>query len=88
MGRGLGRSEEVQWDEPMWVIICKCMEAMLGIFLCIYLYLKLVKMLCLSYIFSSTKLEKKAEQDLSGTEGVGGKCVTGGQGVKYGPNHL
>jgi hypothetical protein len=36
-------------DESMWVVIYKCMEAMLGISLHTYLYLKLAKMLCLSY---------------------------------------
>jgi hypothetical protein len=33
----------------MWVAIHKCMEAMLGISLYSYLYLKQAKMLCLSY---------------------------------------
>jgi hypothetical protein len=48
-------------DEPMWVAIYKCMEAMLGISLYSYLYLKLAKTICLviSYVFSSTKFEKK-----------------------------
>jgi hypothetical protein len=36
-------------DEPKWVMIHMCMEAMLGIALYSYLYLELVKMLCLSY---------------------------------------
>jgi hypothetical protein len=36
-------------DEPKWVSIHKCMEAMLGISLYSYIYLKLVKTLCLSY---------------------------------------
>jgi hypothetical protein len=35
-------------DEPMWVAIHKFIEAMLGIFLYSFLYLKLAKMLCLS----------------------------------------
>jgi hypothetical protein len=41
-------------DEPMWVAIHKCMEAMLGICLYSYLYLKLAKMLSslLSLMFS------------------------------------
>jgi hypothetical protein len=45
----------------MQVVIHMCMEAMLGISLHSYLYLKLAKMLCLhinSYVFISTKLEK------------------------------
>jgi hypothetical protein len=67
MGRGLGRSEEVQWDEPMWVIICKCMEAMLGISLCIYLYLKLAKMLCLSYSLLHFLFNKIGEEGRTGS---------------------
>jgi hypothetical protein len=45
-------------DEPVWV----AREAMLGISLYRYLYLKLAKcciFLIISYIFSSTKLENK-----------------------------
>jgi hypothetical protein len=34
-------------DEPMWVAVHMCMEATLGVSL--YLFLKLAKMLCLSY---------------------------------------
>jgi hypothetical protein len=47
---------------------------MLGISLYSYLYLKLAKMPCLimPYVFSSTKLEKRAEQVLPGSEGVEG----------------
>jgi hypothetical protein len=36
-------------DEPMWVVIQKRMEAMLGICLYSYVYPKLAKMICLSY---------------------------------------
>jgi hypothetical protein len=36
-------------DEPIWIAIHKCMEAMLGISLCHYLCHKLPKTLCLSY---------------------------------------
>jgi hypothetical protein len=48
------------------------MEAMLGISLYSYLYLKLAKMilyvfLIISYIFSSTKSEKSVEQILPGS---------------------
>jgi hypothetical protein len=39
-------------DEPIQVVIQMCMEAMLEISLYSYLYLKLAKMLCLSYMFS------------------------------------
>jgi hypothetical protein len=47
------------------------MEAMLGISLYNYLYPKLAKMICLSYVFSSTKSEKRAEQILPGRWGGG-----------------
>jgi hypothetical protein len=53
-----------------------CVEAMLGIFLYSYPYVKLAKLLHLSYycyVFSSTKLEKRAEQVLPGSERVGGR---------------
>jgi hypothetical protein len=68
-----GRNEQIR------VAMHMCMEAMLGIslysylYLYLYLYLKLVKMLYLSYIsyvFSSTKLEKRAKQVLPGSEVV------------------
>jgi hypothetical protein len=36
-------------DEPMWIAIYICMAAKLGISLQSYPYLKLAKMLCLSY---------------------------------------
>jgi hypothetical protein len=54
-------------DEPMWVAIHTCVEAMLGISLYSYLYLKLAKcyvFLIITHVFSSTKLEKRAEQVL------------------------
>jgi hypothetical protein len=69
-------------DEPKWVVICMCMEAMLRISLYSFLYLKLAKTLCLlilTYVFSSTKSEnKRSEQVLtrSGRRG-GGECVKG-----------
>jgi hypothetical protein len=43
-------------DEPMWLVIHKCMGAMLGISLYSYLYLKVAKhhvFLMVSYVFSS-----------------------------------
>jgi hypothetical protein len=36
-------------NEPMWVVIHKCMEVKLGISLYSNLYTKLAKMVCLSY---------------------------------------
>jgi hypothetical protein len=55
-------------DEPMWVAIHMFMEAMLGISLYSYVYLKLAKcyvFLTIAYAFFSTKLEnKRAERVL------------------------
>jgi hypothetical protein len=65
------------------------MEATVGISLYSYSYLKLAKMLCLSYyayVFSSTKLEKRAEQVLPGSKGDGGKGA--GAGGRNGPNNV
>jgi hypothetical protein len=63
------------------------MEAMLGISLYSYLYLKLAKMLCLYYYllcFPSTKLENKgAEQVLLGSWWLGREGGMGG-----GPNNV
>jgi hypothetical protein len=90
-------------DEPVWVETHMCMVTTLGIPLYSYLHLKLANMLCLSYyllyvfliisyVFSSTKLEKRAEQVMPGSEGsgeegerkrgVGGKGVGGRGGPK------
>jgi hypothetical protein len=59
-------------NELIRLVIHMYMEAMLGISLYCYLYCKLAKMLyvflIISYIFSSTKLKKKAEWVLSGRE--------------------
>jgi hypothetical protein len=64
------------------------MEAILGISLYSYLYLKLAKchvFLIISYVFSSTKLEKRAEQVVSGSkEGRGrGKGQGGDKGKRW-----
>jgi hypothetical protein len=51
----------------MWVAMHMCMEAMLGIFLYSYPYLKLAKcfvFLTISYVFSSTKSENKSEEQV------------------------
>jgi hypothetical protein len=50
-------------DEPMWVVILMCREAMLGISLYSYLYLKPVKMLCLSYYLLCFLFNKIREQE-------------------------
>jgi hypothetical protein len=63
-------------DESMWVAIHMCMEATLGISLYSYLYLKLAKILCLSYYllcFLFNKIgDKRAEQFLPGSGQWGG----------------
>jgi hypothetical protein len=61
MERGLVKRSDR--DEPMWVVIHKCMEAMLGISLCSYLYLKLAKMLCFSYYLLCFLFNKIREQE-------------------------
>jgi hypothetical protein len=50
-------------DEPMWVIILMCMETVLGISLYSYLYLKLPKMLSLSYYRLCFLFNKIREQE-------------------------
>jgi hypothetical protein len=65
-------------NEPMLVVIHKCVEAKLGISLYSYLYCKLAKMLCLSYYFLCSlfnKIKEEMEQVLQGS-GVGG-CGVG-----------
>jgi hypothetical protein len=47
----------------MWVAIYMCMEASLGISLYSYLYLKLAKMLCLSYYLLCFLFNKIGEQE-------------------------
>jgi hypothetical protein len=49
-------------DEPMWVAIHMCLEAMLGISLYSHFYLKLAKMLCLSYYLLCFLFNKIREQ--------------------------
>jgi hypothetical protein len=59
------------------------MEEMLGISLYSYPYLNLQKcpvFLIIVHSLSSTKLEKRAEKFLPGSEGVGGLGVRGGVG--------
>jgi hypothetical protein len=50
-------------DEPMWVAIHMCMEAMLGISLYSYLYLKLEKTVCLSYYLLCFLFNKIGEEE-------------------------
>jgi hypothetical protein len=62
-------------DETMWVSMHKCMEAMLGISLYSYLYLKLAKMLSflLSLIFSLQQNWRRRGQNRFCLEAVGGE---------------
>jgi hypothetical protein len=50
-------------DESIWVVTHMCMEAMLGICLYSYPYLKLAKMLCLSYYCLCLLFNKIGEQE-------------------------
>jgi hypothetical protein len=51
----------------MWVVIYMCMEAMLGISLYSYPYLKLAKMLCLSYYCLCLLIDKIREKSRTGS---------------------
>jgi hypothetical protein len=74
-------------DESVRVVIYMCMEAMLGISLCNYPYLNQQKcfvFLIIAYVFSSTKLEIRAEQVLPGSKGNGEQMeAEGGRGEKW-----
>jgi hypothetical protein len=50
-------------DEPVWVVINRCMETTLGISLCSCLYLKPAKMLCVSYYLLCFLFNKISEQE-------------------------
>jgi hypothetical protein len=50
-------------NEPMWVAIHKCLEAMLGISLYSYLYFKLARTLCLSYYLLCLLFNKMGEEE-------------------------
>jgi hypothetical protein len=72
-------------DESMQVVIHLCMEAMLGISLYSYPYLKQEKcfvFLIIAYVYSSIKLEKRAEQVLPGSKAGGGRGRRRGGGGK------
>jgi hypothetical protein len=61
-------------DESIWVVIHLCMEVMLGISLYSYPYLHKQKhfvFLIIAYVFFLTKLEKRVEQFVPVSEGVG-----------------
>jgi hypothetical protein len=68
------------------------MEAMPGISLCSYPYLNWQKcyvFLIIAYVYSSKKLEKRAEQVLPGSEeGCGEEVGGGGTAGRNGPNNV
>jgi hypothetical protein len=66
-------------EEPMCVVIHMCMEAMLGISLYSYLYLKLEKMLYLSYYLLCFPFSKIGEQE----GGIGSARGWGRVGKQY-----
>jgi hypothetical protein len=79
-------------DEPIWVVIHRCMEAMLGISLYSYLYLKLAKTLCLSYYPLCFLFNKIGEEGRTGSawkrggwRGMGGRQGPWG---RDGPNNI
>jgi hypothetical protein len=55
----------------MWIAIRKFMEAMLGISLYSYLYLKLAKMICLSYYLLCFLFNKIRKQEDGRGGGMG-----------------
>jgi hypothetical protein len=71
-------------NEPIWVATHMCMEAMLGISLCSCLYLKLTKLLCLSYYLLCFLFNKIGEKGRTGPawkqEGLREEGGSGGQG--------
>jgi hypothetical protein len=50
-------------DEPMWVVILMCMVTILGISLYSYLYLKVAKMVHLSYYLLCFLFNKVGDQE-------------------------
>jgi hypothetical protein len=76
-------------DEPMWVAIHKCMEAMLGISLSSYLYLKLAKTLSflLPLVFSLQQNRRRRRWNRFCLEAAVGEVVGWGRGVG-GPNNV
>jgi hypothetical protein len=71
-------------DEPMWVVIHMCMEAMVGISLYSYLYLKLAKTLCLSYYYLCLLFNKIGEEGRTGSAWKQG----GGSGAQTMYTHM
>jgi hypothetical protein len=79
MGKRSGR------NKPIWVVIHKCMGAMLGISLYSYLYPKLAKTFCLSYYllcFLLNKIEISPAQKWAGGQQVAQAMHTHGSKCK------
>jgi hypothetical protein len=74
-------------DEPMWVVIHMCMEAMLGISMYSYLYLKLAKMLCISYYHLCFLFNKIGEDGRTSSAWKPGERVWEAKG-RDGPNNV
>jgi hypothetical protein len=72
----------------MWVVIHKCMETMLGITQYSYFYLKLTKMLCLSYrlCFLFNKIGEEGRAGSAWKQGGLGEME--GAGERDDPNNI
>jgi hypothetical protein len=68
-------------DESIWVVIHMCTKTMLGISLYSYRYVKLAKMLYLSYYCLYRLFNKIGEQVLPGSEEGSGERDRVGEGV-------
>jgi hypothetical protein len=74
-------------DEPIWVVMHMCMEAMLGISLYNYPYVKLAKTRCLSHYCLCLLFNKIGEQVLPGSKVGRGEGTSREQG-KDGTNYV
>jgi hypothetical protein len=74
-------------DEPMWVVIHMCMEAMLGISLYSYFYLKIAKTLCFCYYLLCFLFNKIGKEGRTGSFWKQGVEMEVGRGQERdGPN--
>jgi hypothetical protein len=90
MGRGLGASKRSGRNEATWDVTHLYMEAMLGIFLYSYPFSTSKNTLSFSLllVFSSTKLEIRAEQVLPRSEGCAEERECEGGRRRNGPNSV
>jgi hypothetical protein len=72
-------------NEPMWIAIHKYIEAMLAISLCSYLYPKLAKTLCHSYLLSFlfNKIKEEGRECSAWKQGFGGGRGEGMAQIMY-----